>query len=356
MATGPVVCTLTSSTRARHARVIGARLRTHWPTVTFAVGVVDAHALPPHSIDADLIVSLAQISPGSAHEMVRAHGERELIYATTPFLLRYLLSLGYGPVVFLKEETFIVGSLDNLCDAASRHAVTLTPHFLSWPSGAMAAERREAVSLSGIVNGGVVCVSDAPSTHAFLEWWASRVEERCVWDPAEGLHFEQRWLDLATTMFDDVVLLDDPGVNIGHWNLPERPLTAVGEGYATHGAPVSVVRFSGFDETRPTLATSYFPDGLRVDDMGGTARVYAEYAAELASCTTSHVPPYGWTNDDDETDPHRPDFWLKVHALRPDVSAAFPDPTGADAVAFAEWTREHGSREYGVNPPREGRT
>lgn len=40
----------------------------------------------------------------------------------------------------------------------------------------------------------------------------------------------------------------------------------------------------------------------------------------------------------------------QIHASRPDLQTAFPNPLYSDADAFATWLREHGSQEYALTP------
>ena len=44
------------------------------------------------------------------------------------------------------------------------------------------------------------------------------------------------------------------------------------------------------------------------------------------------------------------DRMLHIYASRPDLQRAFPDPTGADEIAFLAWTISHGSREHRLRP------
>jgi hypothetical protein len=41
-------------------------------------------------------------------------------------------------------------------------------------------------------------------------------------------------------------------------------------------------------------------------------------------------------------------LWLAIHAARPDVERAFPDPLGRDRAAFLAWTGSSGRREHGI--------
>lgn len=383
-----IVCTVAARDRLAWADQLGRSLRVHAPDTPFVVLVAD-HARDLPEITADVVLSIDDVLGVEARVWAFLHDERELAYALGPALLRYLARQGSAMTVFLKEESRVVGRLDRLLERASTRAVTLIPHFIDWPEGEHAALRARGVRLAGTYNGGVVAVRGCEEGMAFLDWWVSRVEAACSFAPVLGEHFEQRWLDLALTLFEGVGIERDPGANVGHWNLPERPLM-VRDGLVTiGGGPVTIVRFSGFKGT--SAVTSYFPEGLSVDDVGDARFLFEDVAAVLAdpqwhrpadelyafgSFSNGVVIPVlarrAFAKDEHRTrfrDPFSCDrggfaawldggvdgapspisrFWMEVWKERPDVREAFPDPTHADAPGFAQWIEDHGVVEYGV--------
>ena len=72
---------------------------------------------------------------------------------------------------------------------------------------------------------------------------------------AEGMHYDQRWLDLAPAFFDDVHIMRDAGCNIAHWNLPERDahLGAKGGRPTAHRADSSTSAVSSRSGPGPSL-------------------------------------------------------------------------------------------------------
>lgn len=94
------------------------------------------------------------------------------------------------------------------------------------------------------------------------------------------MHFEQRWLDLAAAYVERVAVVRDPGVNVGHWNLPERVITLDGEQILVDGEPCRLFRFSGYDVEHPEAATRYFTR-LTMESLGLAAAVFRRYRKEL---------------------------------------------------------------------------
>ena len=124
--------------------------------------------------------------------------------------------------MFLDADILVVDELTPLLDAIAQHAIVLTPHLLDSLSGPEAVARELNILQSGVCNGGCIAVSQSDSARRFLSWFADRLRTHCCHDRGQGMHFDQRWLDLVPALFDDVHMLRDPGCNVAYWNLPER--------------------------------------------------------------------------------------------------------------------------------------
>jgi len=302
--------------------------------------------------------------------------QQQLTYAATPYLIAKVLELGHDRVVFVKQESLVLGELTPIVRDLPPGGVALTPHLLEPLAGDDAAERELMVLLAGVFNAGLIGVAAGETSTRLLEWWQERVSADCRYAVDEGVHFEQRWLDLAPAYFDDVQVVRDPWFNVGHWNLPERLQPAYG-----------LFRFSGYDPDRPEYATRYTPR-VRVDELDAGAQVFASYRAALMDAgweETRHWPyaydffaggaripevardiyrrqpdgarfgdPFDPSGEDSffrwlaaPAGPRGPSrFWLGVYDGRPDLQAEFPDVLGRHRRAFNRWTRSFGAREH----------
>ena len=386
------IATIVAKPTFAHARVIArsvARFCPDVPVVALLADRADDYLDP--AAEPFEVVTLEEVLGERSRFVAFHHDQQELSYALTPVFLRWLLDRGHAAVLFLKQESLVVGSLAELLAAIGRFSVTLTPHFLAPPAVPYTREREQSVLLAGTFNGGVLGVSAHPAAREFLDWWSARVLRECVWDVARGRHYEQRWLDFVPTLFREVGILRDPGANVGHWNLPERPLEIRGDEVLAGGSPARVVRFSGYRPEEPDVVTGYFPDRLHTSDLGQAAVVFERYRTELAACGRrecaswpyafatfedgSPVPPavrslYRTTEHNERFgDPFRldpgsfaawldtpvaPDYpelsqlWYSIYRRRPDVQRAFPEPFGADRRGLAEWIATSGRREHGL--------
>jgi hypothetical protein len=203
------------------------------------------------------------------------------------------------------------------------------------------------------------------------------------------MHYDQRWLDLAPTLFDDVRIVRDAGCNVAHWNLPERDLGA---------APRSFFHFSGFDPDQPHVVTKYSRRLAMADAGAGAAGLFGRYARLLESedYAATKSLPYAFGSFENgvpipeiarrlyrelETDAAdrfgdpfhtgrrsffrwlvEPDcwwwrsrgrvarLWEAVYLSRADLQQAFPDIKGKDRAAFEKWIVSSGLQEHDVAP------
>lgn len=202
--------------------------------------------------------------------------QQEASYAATPFAIDHVLSLGYQGAVFLKQETLVLDDLSSILEKLDRHPALLTPHFLTPPRGSRALRAELDVLRAGVFNGGFLAFSGSPESRSFLEWWKRRTSVNCRCEVEEGLHYEQRWLDFVPSLVPGAHILREPGMNVGHWNLPEREIRVSGGTVTACGEPCRVFRFSGYQADRPDMVTKY-NSTLRVEDTGEASEVFRTY-------------------------------------------------------------------------------
>jgi hypothetical protein len=389
-------CTIVAKRDIALARATARSFSTFHPEIPFFTLVIDANdGFFTEDAEPFTTLYLADLgAPDFAHLRFR-YDAQQLAYAATPLLLGHLLGLGYEVCCFIKQESLFFGPCEAAIARCATQSVTLAAHHIAPTPGADGPRRELTTLLSGVYNSGFVAVSACDEAHAFLAWWGDRLAEHCVRDVAEGLHFEQRWLDLVPCYFANSGVIRDPGFNVGHWRLPEQAVRIAEGAITVDGQPCSLVRFSGYDFDAPERATRYF-DRLSVEGLGDAAQLFRAYRAALVAehyPTTRHwpysyaffsnavpVPPiakeiyrslaeaqrrfsdplaaepresfFRWLNGAEETDaPARPRLtrlWRAIYRERPDLQQSFPDIDGADRSAYVAWTGSQGAAELGV--------
>lgn len=259
------------------ARVLAQSVRRYHPEVPLFVllsdevnGCFDPEAEP------FALLALPEMGIPDLRRLRFRCDRQELAITAKPYVLRHLLDRGFQSVIFLDPDILILSDLGELFSRVRGHPIVLTPHLLAPLGGADGAERELTILKSGVYNGGFVGVSAGPTARSFLTWWGDRVSAHCRHDVAEGVYYDQRWLDLAPVFFEGLHVLRDPSYNVAFWNLAERPLRMDEASITVDGRACRFFHFSGFDPDRPDAATRYVP-GLTLSDMGPAAEMFRRY-------------------------------------------------------------------------------
>jgi hypothetical protein len=371
------------------ARVVARSFADHHPGVPFFVVLADEvdgyfdPAKEPYEV-----LLFRDLDVPEAERLTFGLRREPLSYAATPYAISKLLELGYDRVVFIKQESFVLGELATVASSLPPGAVGLTPHLLGPLAGGDAEDRELTILLSGVFNAGIVAVAAGATSSGLLTWWQDRVHRHCRYAVGEGMHYEQRWLDLAPAYFPDVSVLHDPGLNVGHWNLPDRRVTITEGQIFVEGRPCRLLRFSGYDPDQPEVGTRY-TSRLRTAELGDAALIFEQYRVALfrdgwaetsswpfAYATFNNGVPipdvardiylrledaaqfgdpfdtsagyFRWLREPVDGDGGPSRFWLGVYEGRPDLQAAFPRVLSRDRKAFLRWTRSSGAAEHEV--------
>jgi hypothetical protein len=277
VAAGFVAVTIASKAYLSLARVTARSFRAHNPDVAFVLLLTDE--VDGYFAPADEPFSMLMLDEIGIQRLAQfrfQHAQQELSYAATPYAIDHLLEQGFEGVLFLKQETLVLDSLAPLLDGLHRHPLMLTPHLLAPPQRADALRCELDVLRAGTFNGGVVLVSNRPETRRFLRWWKERSFGACICDVEDGFHYEQRWLDFAPSLVPGIGIVRDPGVNVGHWNLPERDIRVCRSRVTANGSTCRIVRFSGYEPEHPERITRYHRE-RRVDADADVARLFRRY-------------------------------------------------------------------------------
>lgn len=276
------------------ARVTARSFKEHNPDTDFFVLLAD----DPSSFSFDpedsifTAIPLGDLGLANAESVCFRYKELELSYALTPCAIRYLLGLGYQGVMFLKQETLVLGELLSVAALLDSSSVFLTPHLLEPIRRPEGTEWEIHVALAGIFNGGFLGFANTPEAGAFLDWWAERTLKECFLEVAQGLHYEQRWLDFVPSFVRSCTILRDPGLNVGHWNLLDRDVQFTNGRVTACGIPCRVFRFSGYNPDLPGNLTRYNADLVSesIGDAADVLRKYREMLIEAKFDETRRLP------------------------------------------------------------------
>jgi hypothetical protein len=323
----------------------------------------------------------------------------ELSTAVKPFFLEYLFRHhGCEKVCYFDPDIYFYAPIDKIWDLLDSHGMVLTPHLL----GFLDDEHRPTeldILKAGAYNLGFIGLSKHPELDAFLSWWQAKLVRGCLVDFDRSLFVDQRWMDLAPSLFSSVHIHRDPACNVAYWNLNHRTLVRGEQGdYAVNGHPLKFFHFSGFCVEKVDIVSKHqdrftlrnvphlkslflayrncllrhgyetaklwpyshnYHKGIRIPDIARTLW------RELES-TDPAWNPFGTTPDDQFLD--RVLSWLNepvddgpagqppitrlalgIYQHRPDVQRILPDVLGKDRQQFAYWLATRGKEDHALD-------
>ena len=201
-------------------------------------------------------LSLADLFDESPKTRLFRYTALEMSASIKPLAMEYLFRLGHGKVVFLDADTLVLGPMDAIVSRLDHAEVLLTPHITE-PLGD--AERPNDLDIirSGVMNAGFFAARTSRGTAAFLNWWQDKLASQCIKAIEESVHAEQKWLDLAPSLFSGVCIDRSPGLNVAYWNLAHRELAKRGSSYRVGDSAVIFFHFSGVLPENPSILSHF---------------------------------------------------------------------------------------------------
>ena len=388
---GLALATIVSKNYLAYARVLAHSFRRHHPAGRVFVLLVDepdGRLAPQH--EPFELVPLGDLDIPDLRRFCFQYTILELnTAAKAAFLAHLLRARGVARLLYLDPDILVARELTELGALLDRHSIVLTPHLLE----ALDADGRKPserdILNAGAYNLGFLALRADATTERFLDWWARRLYDGCIVDPAGGLFVDQRWIDLVPGMFDGVHVLRHPGYNVAYWNLLHRRIEIDGPDVRVNGQPLHFFHFSGFDPDTPE-GVSRHQDRFSLDDLPELRPLFEEYRARLMAAgyeetrrwpyafrcfdngvvvhplvrrmyrrlgdgvarfgdpfATGHRGSF-WRWIHEETLPGSgvPRLWYEVYLSRADLRRVFPDVFGPHRAAFLAWTERHGRVAY----------
>ncbi|WP_051287248.1 hypothetical protein [Algoriphagus mannitolivorans] len=242
--------TLCSNNYLAQAKTLGDSIIDLNPKAKFIIGLVD---YLDSSIDYSFfegfeIIPFDQLGYSEFDEMIARYNVIEFNTSVKPFYIEFIWKK-YGAnnlIFYLDPDIVLYRNLDHVIEALKSHSVVLTPMFCKAPEK---TSFDELVALRhGMFNLGFIALRFTEESFRLVTWWKERLKTHCLIDKARGIFVDQKWMDLAPLLFDEVFILKHRGYNMAWWNFSERRLIELGEGYAVNQEDqlLFFFHFSGF--------------------------------------------------------------------------------------------------------------
>lgn len=336
----PQYFTIVARNYVSYALVLQNSVLSFYPDAKFTIVIADA-ALEQEALDrmrtiADTrqlqLLSVTAIKLRNLSDMIMRYDVMEFATAIKPFIFKHLLKRSEGaPVIYLDPDILVTARLTPVLEALDSGAdAVVTPHFLKPPPVDGCSPSIDDILSTGHFNLGFAAFANTDSAWAFLDWWAERCAVDCFSAPERGLFVDQKFVDQAPELIDNLIILNDPGCNVAYWNLHERVLKRNPDGSITaDGVPLCFFHFSGIVPSRPKKLSKY-QNRYRLRELGDVGvQLFRTYCGLLAENGHAYFRtiPYAWGRYPDGTP--IPRAARRLYALRKDAGEE-PKPFDKD--------------------------
>ncbi len=359
------IVTLVTRDYAHFAQVLLASCRAEHPEATLFVCYADRPPADWHeTVPGTKVVYGDELGVPDWKTFTFQYTPFELSCALKPHLLRHVISHGYDEVVYLDGDMRVYGPLASVFDALRTSSLVLTPHLLAPLFDDGERPHEQAFLVSGTYNAGFLAVRADATSRRFLDWWSSMVARRCYTDLAASLFVDQKWLDLVPGLFEDVHVLRDPGLNVGHWTLsqfrfgPLADMSRTRSGVAVGEAPLVLFHFSRMTPANPDehLASQ---TRVRLAEVPALARLVRDYHAALETAGRARCEAWGCAfaalSDGTLIQPAWREAVRRRHPLVASVADPFDVTTRPDLLRVyrdLEGDAVHWRRDWRLKSPR----
>jgi glycosyltransferase involved in cell wall biosynthesis len=257
MAREVAVYTVATQSYFHFAKTLMESIERHEWDVDAYVFLVDGDPRSPE-LQSDLFVTLSLDDLFTVPPKPRLfrYTAQEMSASIKPIAMEHLFRLGYGKVIFLDADTLVLGPVDTIVSRLDHAEVLLTPHITEPLVDASHPNELDIIR-AGTMNSGFFAARICRGAEAFLKWWQGKLATQCIKAIEEGVHVEQKWLDLAPSLFPGVCIDRSPDLNVAYWNLAHREVTQTGGSYFVGDAPLIFFHFSGVLPENPTILSMY---------------------------------------------------------------------------------------------------
>lgn len=277
------ICTVITRNYLPYARTLCESFHAHNPGHAAYVLVIDDFdsLIRPAEEDFEVLGAGTLGIPDFYPHHVFKYNNIEISCMLKPYCMeKLLLDYGVERLLYLDSDIFVTSALDSLYESLDRHDILLTPHLdTDFPDDNCRPDIRDILKV-GTFNLGFIGAANRTNALEILRWWKQKVSDHCVIDFPNGYYLDQKFFDLAVTLFEGIHAEKDPGLNVGHWNLHSRRITQVDGVWLANGSPLRFFHFSGTDpHDCPKIST--YTTRYDLTTRPELAPLFAEYRARL---------------------------------------------------------------------------
>ncbi|HJZ59186.1 MAG TPA: hypothetical protein VKE74_29850 [Gemmataceae bacterium] len=346
-------CTIVCRNYLSHARVLAKSFAEHEPGGRFYLLVLDGL---PDGAEVGCPATLlgpADLALPNFDEMCFEYNVAELCTAVKPaLLLRLFRRFGETEVAYIDPDILLFRPLAELRKPLASGSIVLTPAVTKPLPRDGKRPCDEDMLIAGAHNLGFIALRRTAESLEFLHWWDDRLRNGgALVDVPRGLMTDQKWLDLAPSLFPGTRLLRDETYNVAWWNIHYRAVDRRGGKFLVNGRPLTFFHFSGFDPADPGVFTKECENRTAVVPGSPLAELLARYAAlhraNGHTQTSTWRCQYAWFDNGVPVNLPLRRLYLE---LDDEARAPFGDPFRSGPGSFLDWATTPDPAEAGLSP------
>ena len=211
------------------------------PRAEVSLNIADVEVIPAANLEIDNFLDFAF-----------RYDIMEFNTAIKPFAMDWLIAeRGFTEVVYLDPDIELFAPMKPVFAAFEAGAdFAITPHVTA-PAEFQEFPDDIGIMKAGIYNLGFIALNNSREAKDFLQWWRRRLRYQCVDRQDEGIFVDQKFVDLLPAFASNVAILRDRTLNVAYWNLDQRKLTQINDGWLVDGEPLVFFHFSGIISGQP---------------------------------------------------------------------------------------------------------
>lgn len=324
------------------ARVLGASIKRFHPDWIVSLCLTDREppgfAFDPKAEPFDQIIWSHELPFENPLGWLFKHEVVEACTGVKGPALRLLAEQGAEKIFYLDPDVAVFGSLDPMVEMLDTASILLTPHQLTPESSKQAIIDNEICSLShGTYNLGFLAIRNDSHGRAMAKWWSDRLLEHCIDDRAAGIFVDQKWCDLIPAMFDQVMIVRDPGYNVASWNLSNRRISIDATGSCfVNGSPLRFYHFTKLGPVGDMMTRKYAQDNVEVYEL------WSWYKRMIDKLSEPAIPNGWWFYGQFDNGVKIPRSARLLYRERPELAQEFPDPFRSEGASYFAWLKQNG--------------
>ncbi len=341
---GPCIFTIVSRNYLHFARTLMESVRAVNPEIRRVVGLCDdaegIESIPDGLFE---ILDVKDLNIPNLPDFMMRYSCIEANTAIKPFVIEALFDQGHDKVIYFDPDIRVYRPLDEMLGLLESHDILLTPH-LTGPINDGKHPDEVTFLQSGTYNLGYIGLKNAPSARSLATWWQDRLMYDCVVDIPRGIFVDQKWMNLAPSLFANVHICRQPGWNTAYWNLDHRDVQDGNGGITVNGEPLLFFHFSGISPDAKIF--SKHQNRFQMSDLNTTVqRLATDYCAALHTngATGYSAMPYAFGHLANGA--RIPDFLRKLYRRHPELAEKWGSPITPEGEEA--WLRYANATEEG---------